>query len=377
MTEHHVEEPRAAYSRLIALPALISISEVQKRLERLFPPSFPDRGILVGELAARVVFVALYGGMTEGFDRYMRPSHVYFFTAKQSRLMSDASRSEWLANATRPGIRPAGKRWYADTSKETIRDDLMRNRLVPMGIMGKLPGFPTNSSKPIYSLSASFAALFSPLLKVKALDDAIERWRKQHLAQAVLQRMALRAQGINAKKGDVFVDLPDGTRIRLAAGPSALITQGLIEAFAPRHLDSPAVLWLSASDKKSYPQFIALAATVGLHIDVKSELPDLILADTASAGRYYFCEVVATDGAVTEERKKAMLALVRTSHIPIENVQFVTAFEDRDAPAFRKNFSQLAVDSWVWFRTEPNLLVMLTPTNRVNLDPEQLDEIRS
>jgi hypothetical protein len=45
---------------------------------------------------------------------------------------------------------------------------------------------------------------------------------------------------------------------------------------------------------------------------------------------------------------------------PPDAVEFLTAFEDRGAPAFRKNFSHLAVDSLVWFRTEPDLLVILS-----------------
>jgi hypothetical protein len=60
---------------------------------------------------------------------------------------------------------------------------------------------------------------------------------------------------------------------------------------------------------------------------------------------------------------------VRSSNIPEHNVRFVTAFEDREASGFRKNFSQLAVDTSVWFRTEPELLVALTAKTRNALDP--------
>jgi len=40
----------------------------------------------------------------------------------------------------------------------------------------------------------------------------------------------------------------------------------------------------------------------------------------------------------------------------------------REATAFRKNVSQLALDSWVWFRCEPELLVVLTTATRGELD---------
>lgn len=371
MVKSKVRETPEDYVVRAPLPALLPVREVQQRLEQIFPESFPDRRILVGDMAACVVFVFLYGGFIEGQERFLRPSHVYLFTEKQSKLTSDIERASWIFESNRPGHRPAGVRWYADTSRESIRDDLMRNQLLRLGIMQKQSGAETTSSTPINYLTAGFAALFDPALADAVLDEAITRWRQTHLDSATLQRMALRAQGIHAKTGDVYIDMPDGARLRVSGGKSALIAKALIEVFAPRHLMSPSVLWLSASDKKSYPQFVELAASVGLSLDLSAELPDLILADTGDPIRFYFCEIVATDGAVTEERKKALLALVRSSHIPEHTAHFVTAFEDREAAPFRKNFSQLALDSWVWFRTEPELLVVLTTDNRTTIDPNR------
>ena len=101
------------------LPALVSVDEVQHRLEAIFPASFPDRGILVGRMAAHVVFVFLYGGFIEGSGRWLRPSLVYFFTAEQARRVAIGQRLAWLAAAFKPGHRPSGKRWYADNSRES------------------------------------------------------------------------------------------------------------------------------------------------------------------------------------------------------------------------------------------------------------------
>lgn len=370
MVKSRVREAPATYS-LIPLPQLLPVAEVRQRLAQIFPESFPDRSILVGTMAARVVFVFLYGGLIEGHDRYLRPSHVYFFTEEQTQLGTDADRIAWLQAANRPGHRPAGTRWYADTSREGPRDELIKNRLIPIGVVHKRAGVAITSSKPTYCLSEDFAALLAPGLTGADLDTAIATWRKKHLNAATLQRMALLAKGIDAKSGDVLIEMPDGTRIRVSAGPSAVITKGLIENFAPRHLAKPAVVWLSASDQKSYPQFVALSASVGLHLDLNAELPDLILVDLGEPSRFYFCEVVASDGPVTVERKKALLGLVRKSSIPESAAHFVSAFEDRQAAPFRKSFSQLAVDSWVWFRTEPDLLVILTTDNRDKLDPNK------
>jgi hypothetical protein len=335
----------------------------------IFPEEFPDRSILVGIMAARVFFVFLYGGFVEGLDRFLRPSYVYLFTQEQAQKTSDADRLEWLNTAKRPGFRSTGKRWYADTSREPIRDDLMRNQLLRMGIMQKRPGYSPTSSSPINFLSADFAALLAPSLNGEQLAATIQAWTVRNLNQATQQRMGLKAQGIHARAGELFVDLPDGTRIRISAGPSSVIVKDLIEQFAPRHLEMPALLWLSASDKKSMPQFVELSASVGLKFDLNAELPDAILADLSDPIRIFFCEIVATDGPVTEARKRALLAIVSQSQIPQTSVQFLTAFEDRESGPFRKTFSQIAVDSLVWFRTEPDLLVVLSTANRPDLDP--------
>ena len=313
-------------------------------------------------MAARVVFVFLYGGFLEGLDRQLRPSAIYFFTAEQARRTAPAARSDWLSNAFKPGFRPQGKRWYADNSRESIRDDLIRNRLVSMGIVGRKSGVATTSSAPIYFLRSSFADLFDPTLGGAALETAIRDWRARHLAPAALQRMVLKAQGTLARKGDVLIDMPDGTRVRLSAGPSTAILKALIEDYAPRWLMRPTVLWISASDRKTHPQFVELSASVGLRFDSAELLPDLILADLGDTLRFVFCEVVATDGPVDDDRKASLLALTRRSGIDDASVGFVTAYLDREAAALRKTFHRVALDSDLWFSNEPELLVRLIST---------------
>ena len=352
--------PQKHAAKPLTFPALLTIPEIRDRLELIFPPEFPNRTILVGLMASRAIYVFLYGGFIEGREQYLRPSNVYFFTEEQASLRSDDERATWLNMANAPGYRPKGSRWYADNSREPIRDNLMRNRLLPIGIMQKLPGYPVTSSSPINYLSIDFAVLFDPELKDDALKEAITAWQKNHLNDATLSRMALKAQGISEKKGDVFIEMPDGTRTRISAGPSALITKGLVEDFARIHLANPAVLWFSASDKKAYPQYVEISAAVGLKFNLSAELPDLILADMTEQARFIFCEVVASEGPVTEERKQALLGIIKNSNIPQEVVSFLTAFEDREAKEFRKTFSEIAVGTLIWFRSEPNLLVIMS-----------------
>ncbi len=215
------------------------------------------------------------------------------------------------------------------------------------------------SSAPVYFLRSAFAALFDPNRSGAALHTAIGAWRAKHLAPSTLKRMVLKAQGALQRDGDVFIEMPDGTRMRVTAGPSSPILQAMVEEFAPRWLRKAVVLWISTSDQKAQPQFVQLAASVGLTFDASNELPDLVLADLADPVRFLFCEIVATDGPVTAARKAALTAIARRSGIEPEQLHFVTAFQDREAAAFRKAFSRIAADSDVWFSTEPDLIVQL------------------
>lgn len=342
------------------LPVLLNLAGVKARLASIFPDAFANRAILTGEMAARVVYVFLYGGFVQGQAHLLRPSHVYFFTREQADKTSVQQRLNWRRDAGKPGFRHAGQRWYADNSRETIRDDLMRNTMLRLGIASKQAGIAVTSSKPSWYLDGDFASLFEPSLQAAALDAALLLWRKTHLNAGELQRMALRAEGVQRQTGDLLIAMPDGSRIRVSAGPSSLIAKGVVERFASKHLRDPAVLWLSVSDRKTYPQFVELAAKVGLRFDANAVLPDIILADIGQPVKFIFFEVVASDGPVTEARRAALTEIIQRSHVPMERVTFITAYEDRNAAPFKKNVSELALNSYVWFRTEPNLLLHLT-----------------
>ncbi|MGA3015432.1 MAG: hypothetical protein ABSD71_15515 [Bacteroidales bacterium] len=69
------------------LPSIVTLPLLQSRLSQIFPVQFPDRTILVGDMAARVIFVFLYGNFVENQNRYLSPSHVYLFTEEQSKEM--------------------------------------------------------------------------------------------------------------------------------------------------------------------------------------------------------------------------------------------------------------------------------------------------
>ena len=70
-------------------------------------------------------------------------------------------------------------------------------------------------------------------------------------------------------------------------------------------------------------------------------------------------EVVATDGPITEGRKRALLKIAEGARIAPQRIAFLTAFRDRNQPAFKRAFGSLAWNCLVWFMTEPDHILVL------------------
>ncbi|MES3025056.1 MAG: BsuBI/PstI family type II restriction endonuclease [Pseudomonadota bacterium] len=341
------------------LPALPTLEEIRNRLTIIFPENFPDRSILIGEMAVRANFVALYGGFTKARARYFRPSTIIRFSVEQADLTDDIDRLTWLATCQTPGHKPLGKQWYADNTREPLRDDLIRNRAVPIGLIVKLEGVAPTSPAPIYALSDDFANLLSPELEGAGLNEAIRQWQEKALNPMTLKRMRLLARGVTERQGQVSVKLPSTNKVlRLAAGEASIITRDVCEDLAMRIMKMPIVVHVSVSDQKTFPELIDDAAAYGLKFNPSSELPDVVIVDVGSdEGKVAFIEVVHSDGPITELRKESLLKIASDAGIPAAKVLLITAFEDRSSPAFKKRISELAIGSQVWFRSEPELLL--------------------
>ena len=341
------------------LPQLLPIQAVADRLSDIFPESFPDRSILIGDMATRLVFVALYGGFIEGSERYFRPSTVIRFSAEQAAKTTTAERLTWLAVCQAAGYKPSGQ-WYADNTREPLRDDLIRNRAIPIGLVKKLEGIAPTSPAPIYSLAKTFADLFDPDLEGNALIQKVEAWRQDNLDPQILRRMRLIASGVLAKEGQVQVDLPTtGKRIRLAAGEASVITRDVCEQLFRNVFRQAVVIHISVSDQKTCPDLDGEATAIGLELSTSAELPDVIAADIDDPKnfRLAFVEVVHSDGPITELRKAALLKIASEMGFSEDRVLLITAFEDRNKPAFKKRLSEIAWGSSVWLRSEPDRII--------------------
>lgn len=355
-----------------SLPAYVTRDLVAERLPLIFPEGTPNRTYCVRELAASTIFAMLYIGAVEGTGRYLAPAHVYRMTVEQASQSDTEDRLAYAKAIVAKRPIP-GTRWYADNTREPIRDETLREGLVEIGAVLRREDLPTTSGAPRYALNADFAGLFDPQLQDAKLETAIGTFQKAHLSKGALARVSILRAGAAAGAAGVLVRFPNNETRNLAPGPSSVIAQAVVEVFAPAFLANPAVLWLSESGNKVVARDDKLAAAIGLKIEADKNLPDLILVDLAPAEPLIvFVEVVATDGAITARRQSALLDLTDAAGFDRDKVAFLTAYQDRESAGFRKTVSGLAWGSFAWFVSEPEQIMILRDSRT---SPAKLSEL--
>jgi hypothetical protein len=342
------------------LPPLLDVAQIQIRLQLIFPEGTPQRGYVTREMAARTVFVMLYIGAIEGSGIWMAPKHVYRMGENQALQQTEGDRRDYTTAVEKPGFVAPADRWFQDNTREPIRDETLRDGLVRIGAVIIRPGLATTSSKGRYALQVGLASLFDPGLTDQPLALAVDSWQERHLSAGALARVRLQQHSAAAAKSTVFVTLPNGETRAMSAGLSSVIAKAVVETFAPRFLEDPAVLWISESGNKVVQRDDGLAQDIGLKIESDKLLPDMILVDLKpNEPLIVFVEVVASDGPITEGRRSALLELVTKAGFKTNQVAFVTAFQDRSRPTFKKAISNLAWGSFAWCVSEPEHLIGL------------------
>jgi hypothetical protein len=343
-----------------SLPPYASRQLVAERLQRIFPEGTPNRNYCIRELAASTVFAGLYTGAIENSGCFFGPIHVYRMTVEQAAKSNDSAREGYATEIQKRNGHILGKRWYADNTREPIRDETLRDGLVAVGAVTRRNDLPTTSGQPRYALKVDFAALFDPALQGVTLESAIVAFQNAHLSKSALARVQIMLAGAGVTVSGVLVTFPNGETRQLAPGPSSLIAQSVIEVFVRRFLEKPAVLWLSESGNKIVVRDDSIANAIGLKIEPDKNLPDMILADMGpTEPLIVFVEIVATDGAITTLRKKAIHDLTDAAGFDRKQIAFLTAYRDRESAGFKKTAGQLGWGTCAWFMSEPDQIVIL------------------
>lgn len=344
----------------MSLPPLPTLDLIRERLPLIYKEGTPHRNYYTREIAVRTAFVLLYVGAVEPSGTYLRPDQVRRMTDKQSELSSDEDRLHWSQLSISRKFVESPEQWYAVNTRESVRDEGLRDAFVRTGAVIIKPGVATTSSKGRYAMTKAFAALFDPSLVGEALEQAITQWQASHLSAGALARIQIVSKGAAIGADGLMITYPNGETRKLSTGPSSFITKAVIEEFAKRFLTHPAVIFLSESGNKVVSRDDALAKSIGLNIPADRFLPDILLVDLGpTEPLVIFIEVIHTDGPISPTRQEAFLQITRAANFKDEQVAFVNAFMDRTKPAFKKSVPDLAWQSFAWFVAEPDQIMFL------------------
>jgi hypothetical protein len=348
---------------------LISPEIAEQRLQVIFPRAAFDP-VLSSPLAGMAVAALIYvNAVCDAGDdartvTWARPTTVLWLSVAAMSHDSVADRAAWYKAAVKGHrqVEELQASWgipfqpaYRDNSRETLRDETFKGWLAHNAIRRR-PGVPTSSGKGIWSLLSDFADLFDPDLSDEDFKAAATTWRERHLDPGPRAKAAY-ALRMEQAEHEVVVNLPNsnGATRKLAPGISSHIIKGVVEAWATTRLVMPIVLAISEPGDKVHLGEGKELQALGIKLDVSNVLPDVIIADIGKDPvDFWIIEAVATDGAVTKERRKDFLKWAEQQNIKASRCSFLTAFRSRnDAPA-RRRLKDLASGTWAWFADEPD-----------------------
>lgn len=349
---------------------LLPREEVQARLQLIFPREAFDP-VLSNLLAASALAVMLYAdavvpdeGPLPDDAHWVRPSMCLWMsdavyahhgeegrTAWRNAALGNSGRRGTLALQAEWGLQNA-LAWYADNSRETLRDETFPAWL-DHGALRDRRGIPTTSSRPRWALTERFADLFAPELTGDALEAAIETWRSTRMSPGDRLRITTLRDRERATHA-VQVRLPNGTVRDLEPGDASVILRGVIQEWALVRLTDPVVLSISEPGDKVYVADASRLRALGLTIDAGNLLPDAVIVDIgATPPSFWIVEAVATDGPVTEDRRRQLLRWAEGQRIPKESCRFLSAFLDRNDGIAKRRLKDLAADTFAWYASEP------------------------
>lgn len=344
----------------------VSRSEAERRLQVIFPRAAFDSVLsspLAGMAVAAFIYVDAVCSATDPPESvwWARPSTVIWMSDEALSRHAESDRLAWRKAAARGSkfLEDLHKSWrapfqpaYRENSRETLRDETFR-KWREHGAIRWRPGVPTSSSAPRWALLDDFADLFDPNLNEEAFHEAADRWRETHLDPGTRLRAVFALDSETAQHA-VRIQLPDGTARTLEPGDSSLIVKGVVEAWAPARLTQPVVLAISEPGVKVHVGDERMLQALGIRLDVANVLPDVLIADMGvEPVQFWIIEAVASDGPVSAERRKALLAWAAQQNIKPDRCSFLTAFLSRNASAAKRRLKDLASGTWAWYADEP------------------------
>jgi hypothetical protein len=343
-------------------------ARIQERLGVVFPRSAFD-SVHSNPLAAAALAAMLYvdavvpdEGDVPSDATWARPTTCLWMSDDVYARESAQDRISWRKAAARGrkameelqaswGL-PHASSWYRDNSRETLRDETFPAWL-DHGALRDRPGISITSSLPRWALTASFADLFEPSLPDDEFAERAETWRGSHMSPGDRFRIATLREREHAAYA-VEVVLPDGHTRLLEPGDTSRILRGVLASWAPARLRDPVVLTISEPGEKVLLADEARLRALGLTIDPQTLLPDAVIVDIGETPpAFWIVEVAASDGPITEDRRRRLLRWAEDQRIPADSCRFLSAFLDRNDDVARRRLKDLAAGTFAWYASEP------------------------
>lgn len=153
--------------------------------------------------------------------------------------------------------------------------------------------------------------------------------------------------------------------IRLLAAPGKYFTLGggdhneleraIVERYAPTFLQNPRLVFLGDAARKTGYQNRTLMRELNLPIEIRANLPDVVLL-SQSTRELIVAEAVVSTGIINESRLAHLVNLTSESARLGFTIQYLTAFPSRSL--LRRFADQIAWGTAVWVAAEPNNLVL-------------------
>ncbi|NJN74818.1 MAG: restriction endonuclease [Limnothrix sp. RL_2_0] len=239
--------------------------------------------------------------------------------------------------------------YFEEEISSSSYDDIRRKdliRLVDMGLVIKSannPNADTNDGTRGYALSNEFANL------IQAYETSL--WEKYLDEFEIDDQYVKDFRGDRDKKKiEVFVD--DNVIISLDDGPHNQIQKAVIDDFLAIYGYHARVLYVGDTSNKKIHQYSELMIELGLNLEERGILPDII-AFSDEKQWLYLIEAVHSSNPLNPERciqlKRNLL-----NNCPYD-VVFVTAFLNKKE--FAKWVSQIAWETEVWLADTPEHLI--------------------
>jgi len=238
-------------------------------------------------------------------------------------------------------------RQYAPNTRETFRRQTL-HQFVEAGLVCYNPDKPdraVNSPKAVYQLTAEALAL------VRAYGSP--RW-EQALKAFLADRPGLATRyAAHRDLQLVPLSIADGKTINLSPGAHSELIRDIVKEFAPRFAPGATLIYVGdTGDKVGYFD-TELLARLGVTVNQKGKLPDVVLYDS-KRDWLILAESVTSHGPVDAKRHGELRALFANA---TPGLVFVTAFPNRQTMA--KYLSALAWETEVWVADAPSHMVHL------------------